>query len=94
MGRMEGKAVLVTGGAQGMGRSHSMLLASEGARVAVTDIDEAAGQAVVDEIKAAGGDGLFFNHNVADAGDPSRFDGRLINVFRWRVASSQIAHKL
>lgn len=81
MGRMEGKAVLVTGAAQGMGRSHSMLLAHEGARVAVTDVNEAAGQSVVDEIIKAGGKAVFFSHNVADASDWQRVVEGCIDQF-------------
>ena len=43
-GRMSGKVAIVTGGAQGMGRSHALLLAAEGAEVVVTDVREAAGK--------------------------------------------------
>ncbi len=50
-----GKVALVTGAASGMGRATAHLFADEGAHVAVTDLDPAKVQAVVDEIKAAGG---------------------------------------
>jgi len=40
MGRVEGKTALVTGAGLGLGRASSLLLASEGARLVVTDIDE------------------------------------------------------
>ena len=53
--RVKDKTAIVTGGAKGIGRAISSLLAREGASVAVTDIDDVAGQAVVDEIEAAGG---------------------------------------
>jgi 3-oxoacyl-[acyl-carrier protein] reductase len=52
---VEGKVALVTGAASGMGRATAHLFADEGARVAVTDVDPARVQAVVDEIAAAGG---------------------------------------
>jgi NAD(P)-dependent dehydrogenase (short-subunit alcohol dehydrogenase family) len=39
VGRVEGKIALVTGGAQGLGEAASRMLAREGARVAITDIN-------------------------------------------------------
>ncbi len=41
---MQGRAVIVTGGASGIGRATALLLAREGARVFVGDIDEAGGR--------------------------------------------------
>ncbi len=55
MGRVEGKVATVTGGALGIGRATCLLLAKEGAKVAVTDILDREAQKVVDEIKDAGG---------------------------------------
>ncbi|PKQ01529.1 MAG: cyclopentanol dehydrogenase, partial [Alphaproteobacteria bacterium HGW-Alphaproteobacteria-12] len=46
MGRVDGKTAFVTGGANGMGRSHALLLAREGATLIVTDMDEKGGNAV------------------------------------------------
>ena len=59
----------MTGGAQGMGRTHSLLLAREGARIALTDINESAGKATVEEINQAGGEAVFFRHDVASSTD-------------------------
>ena len=56
MGRMSGKVAVVTGAAQGIGRTYAEALAAEGAKVVVTDIqntDEA-----VDAIKSAGGEAI------------------------------------
>lgn len=50
-----GKVVLITGAASGMGRATAFLFADEEAKVAVTDLDPDAVDAVVSRIRAAGG---------------------------------------
>ena len=54
-GRVAGKVALVTGGASGLGAESGRRLAREGASVVLTDLAVEAGQAVADEILAAGG---------------------------------------
>ena len=68
MGRVANKVAIVTGGAKGIGRETALLLAREGAKVAVTDIDEVAGTKVADEIRKAGGDAVFYFHDVTNEG--------------------------
>jgi meso-butanediol dehydrogenase/(S,S)-butanediol dehydrogenase/diacetyl reductase len=51
-GRVEGKGIVVTGGASGMGRAIALGLAAEGATVGVLDRNAAAARAVVDQIAA------------------------------------------
>jgi NAD(P)-dependent dehydrogenase (short-subunit alcohol dehydrogenase family) len=50
MGAVEGKVAVVTGGASGIGLATARRLAAEGARVAVVDVNEVAGQAAAAEI--------------------------------------------
>lgn len=50
-----GRVAIVTGAASGMGRATAILFASEGANVAVTDLDQVSCEAVVAEIRANGG---------------------------------------
>lgn len=67
-GRVANKVALVTGAAKGIGRASALLLAREGARVVLTDLDEARGTAVATEIARAGGEALFLQHDVTDEG--------------------------
>ncbi len=69
MKRVEGKTAIVTGGSLGLGRACALLLAREGARVAVTDIKEDEGRAVVDEIAKSGGEAVFLRQDVASEDD-------------------------
>lgn len=57
-GLLSGEVAIITGGGQGIGRSAALLFAKEGAKVVVSDIDAKKAAAVVDEIKAAGGDAI------------------------------------
>src|SRR6266700_192539 len=70
--RPKGKVAIVTGGAAGIGQATSVLFASEGAKVAVADIDEAAGVETVAEIKARGGQALFVKTDISSEADVSR----------------------
>jgi NAD(P)-dependent dehydrogenase (short-subunit alcohol dehydrogenase family) len=65
MGRVENKVAIVTGGSLGIGKSTCILLAKEGAKVAVTDILDREGQKVVDEIKSLGGTARFWHLDVS-----------------------------
>nr|WP_229819102.1 glucose 1-dehydrogenase [Kordiimonas sediminis] len=64
MGRVSDKVCLVTGGANGLGEASVRLLAKEGAKVIITDIDDAKGSALADEICKSGGEALFLSHDV------------------------------
>ena len=65
-GRLAGKTAIISGGATGAGGAASKLFAAEGARVAIFDINVAAGEAVVAEIVQAGGKAAFFEADVSD----------------------------
>jgi len=65
--RLEGKVALVTGAASGIGRASAVTLASEGAKVVVTDVDDQDGEEAAHDICQAGGDAIFQPLDVADA---------------------------
>ena len=64
--RVEGKVAVVTGAGSGMGRAGATLLAAEGARVVVADLNEATGNRVTQSIQSAGGDATFVRLDVRD----------------------------
>ncbi|WP_206363488.1 SDR family oxidoreductase [Sphingomonas crocodyli] len=75
MGICEGRTVIITGAARGLGRSYALAFAAEGANVVVNDIgtslggegrDTSAADAVVAEIIAAGGQAMANYDDVTD----------------------------
>ena len=67
MQRFEGKSVLVTGAAAGIGRATALRIAAEGASVACADLDRAGAQAAADAIRSSGGDARAIGCDVSDA---------------------------
>jgi 3-oxoacyl-[acyl-carrier protein] reductase len=65
VGILDGKTAIVTGAARGIGRGHARLLAAEGARVVLNDLDAEALAGTVAEITAGGGAALADTANVA-----------------------------
>jgi NAD(P)-dependent dehydrogenase (short-subunit alcohol dehydrogenase family) len=66
MGEFTNKVALVTGAAAGIGRATALAFAEAGAAVVLADRDVAAGQAVAETIRGAGGETLFVEVDVAD----------------------------
>ncbi len=72
MNRVKGKIALVTGASLGLGRAMALLLASEGARVILTDVRDAEGGALTDEIVGRGSEAMYLHHDVASEADWAR----------------------
>jgi NAD(P)-dependent dehydrogenase (short-subunit alcohol dehydrogenase family) len=66
MGQLDGKVVLLSGGASGIGRATALRLAAEGAAVAVGDVAMEAAESVAHEVGAAGGRALAARCDVRD----------------------------
>lgn len=65
MNRVQGKVAIVTGGASGIGAACSELLAAEGAKVMITDIDDARGEALAAAIGKTGGTAAYLHQDVS-----------------------------
>ena len=90
MGTLEGRVALVTGGGRGLGRSHALLLAQQGARVVVNDPgggpdgtghDDGPAASVVAEIRAAGGEAIPNTDSVTDFAGAARMVRAAIDTF-------------
>jgi meso-butanediol dehydrogenase/(S,S)-butanediol dehydrogenase/diacetyl reductase len=66
MGKLDGRACMVTGGGRGIGRGIARRLASEGASVCIADLDEDGARAVADEIGSAGDRAIAVRCDVSD----------------------------
>ena len=87
---LDGKVAIVTGAARGLGRVEALELARQGARVVVNDLgttgdgagkDEGPARAVVDEIKAMGGDAVPHFGDVANWADAQALIGTAVESF-------------
>ena len=78
---LEGKVAVVTGGANGIGRSTVDALVDSGAQAAIVDIDEQGGRRSAEEIEAAGGTCLFVEGSVADADEMKDVAARIAGHF-------------
>ena len=79
--QLSGKVAIITGAASGIGRATALLLASEGAAVVITDVNEAGGQAVAAEIIHNGGRSAFEPGDVTRAADCRRVTERALHDF-------------
>ncbi len=81
MARLSGKVAIVTGAAAGIGRAVAAMMAREGARVVLSDIDLPGGESARDGILASGGDVLFVEHDVGSETGWSQVMARVVERF-------------
>ena len=81
MGRLEGKACLISGGSKGLGAAQARLFAREGGRVAVGDILDADGARLVEELRASGAESLYVRLDVTSEADWEGAVGAVMEEF-------------
>ncbi|PON17040.1 hypothetical protein C2W62_15320 [Candidatus Entotheonella serta] len=78
---LTGKIALVTGGGQGIGKASALMLAREGANVAVADINGQSSEQTTSEIIALGRQGLSLQADVGDLREIDRMVQQTIDAF-------------
>jgi NAD(P)-dependent dehydrogenase (short-subunit alcohol dehydrogenase family) len=81
MGRLEGQAAIVTGGALGIGGATSRRFAEEGAKVLVSDVNDEAAAKNVETIRAAGGVAEAFHADVSSHADIKAMIGKAVDLW-------------
>jgi NAD(P)-dependent dehydrogenase (short-subunit alcohol dehydrogenase family) len=81
MKRTANKVVIVTGGALGIGRETCLLLAKEGAKVAITDVLDKEGKALAEEINKAGGIAKFWHLDVSKESEVKQVYAAVVEEF-------------
>ena len=72
VGRVDGKRILITGAASGMGRAVARRLAQEGAKLTIFDLNAEAAAEARDEIVSEGGTAIAASGNAPAAAGPSK----------------------
>ena len=78
---LEGKVAIITGAGSGIGKAVSLLYATEGAKIVVSDIAEKSGNETVSEIKAKGGEAIFVKADTSRPDDSKNVVEQAVKQF-------------
>ena len=81
MFELSGKIALVTGARRGMGAADARALAGQGAKVVITDVEDAACPAVADEIRSSGGEATCFKMDVSNAKEVNAVFDKVVDQY-------------
>ena len=81
MKRVNNKVALITGAGLGIGKATALLLAEQGAKLAITDINDETGKSLADEINAAGGVAKFWHLDTTEEDNVSNVFFEVVNEF-------------
>ncbi len=80
---LEGKVIIVTGAAGGIGKETSRVLSAHGARLVLTDIDKAGGEALAAELSANGREAIFLPADLGSESDIEALVAKTVSHFGW-----------
>lgn len=81
MERVNNKVVLITGSGLGIGKATALLLAKQGAKLAITDVNDEIGKSLTDEINAAGGVAKYWHLDTTEEDNVSKVFSEVVNEF-------------
>ena len=79
--KLAGKVAIVTGATQGIGRAGALRFAKEGAKVVCAGRNATKGEAVVEEIKAMGGEAIFVQTDIKSEADMDKLLKATIDTY-------------
>jgi NAD(P)-dependent dehydrogenase (short-subunit alcohol dehydrogenase family) len=82
--------IIITGAGRGLGRTYAARLASEGARIAVAEIDPATGAAAAEDLRSQGHDAIFVETDVSSESSTEAMAERVLS--RWNRIDGLVAN--
>jgi 3-oxoacyl-[acyl-carrier protein] reductase len=79
--QLRDKVAVITGSAAGIGKESAMLFASEGAKVVISDLNDAAGEATAAEIRDKGYEAIYRRCDVMQVADLDRLIASAVDAF-------------